>query len=321
MSLAMIEFLKNILMLLTCWIILTLIIAWLHALCYPILRASIASVPAVHRSTIAFAYSVAPSVTAMLVLVLYSQPSLITSLVKSHCHDSQCSPHGLHLIAAMPWGKGIVLALIIAIIIVGLLIIRQLIVSKRYLQSLNVISSESSRRHYRIIKTDQPIAWCAGFWNTQVYISHAFKESLNEKQFKFILAHESAHAERRDNLRKLIVRWMIIPWPGTFKSQFHMDFSNDLEQICDLTAAAKFDDCDDIETVIETALSRCHQKESVENNDRIKIFSSEKYFSSKNSMLSNIKLVGHIGVLIFLWLMLLIMLIHFAHPILEWLLQ
>jgi beta-lactamase regulating signal transducer with metallopeptidase domain len=64
----------------------------------------------------------------------------------------------------------------------------------------------------RRISGAAPPVWTAGILRSSVWLSQAAEVALTEGELEAALRHEIAHARRRDNLRKLVLR--LVPFPG-----------------------------------------------------------------------------------------------------------
>lgn len=58
----------------------------------------------------------------------------------------------------------------------------------------------------RCVGADVRVAFCAGLWRPQIYVSLGTVAGLADDELAAVLAHENAHARRRDPLRGLLVR-------------------------------------------------------------------------------------------------------------------
>ena len=100
-------------------------------------------------------------------------------------------------------------ALALAAVGLGLRSIRrQLRASRHYLagQPLSAKSIEVDGIRCRLIDSEEPRAFCAGYLSPRVYLSRGALEGLEPAELRAVLAHESHHARRRDPLRLLAAR-------------------------------------------------------------------------------------------------------------------
>jgi bla regulator protein blaR1 len=100
--------------------------------------------------------------------------------------------------------------LALAALVLGLRSIhRQVRASRRYLATheLSGESIEVDGVRCRIIDSEEPCAFCAGYLRPQIYLSRGALERLEEgAELRAVLAHEAHHLRRRDPLRLLVAR-------------------------------------------------------------------------------------------------------------------
>ncbi len=104
-------------------------------------------------------------------------------------------------------------------------------------KSLESVSTWDEQVGGWIVPGNEAIAWSVGFLAPRVFVSSALREELTEAQFAAVLAHERAHAARRDALVKLAVR-IFSMWhtPALGRSIRH-EIELACEQACDESAA------------------------------------------------------------------------------------
>jgi Zn-dependent protease with chaperone function len=61
-------------------------------------------------------------------------------------------------------------------------------------------------RRVTCVQGSQPAAFCAGLWRPRVYLTDTAARVLGLAELDAVLAHETAHARRRDPLRRLAAR-------------------------------------------------------------------------------------------------------------------
>jgi Zn-dependent protease with chaperone function len=85
---------------------------------------------------------------------------------------------------------------------------RQVRASRRYLaaQRPSAGSIEIEGARCRLIDSQEPRAFCAGYLRPQVYLSRGARDGLEPAELRAVLAHESHHRRRRDPLRLLAAR-------------------------------------------------------------------------------------------------------------------
>ncbi|HKB52227.1 MAG TPA: M56 family metallopeptidase [Solirubrobacterales bacterium] len=100
-----------------------------------------------------------------------------------------------------------VAALALAAVCLGLRSVhRQVRATSRYLatQDLSAEPVEVDGIPCRLIDSEEPRAFCAGYLRPRVYLSRGAQEQLEDDELRAVLAHEGHHLRRRDPLRLLV---------------------------------------------------------------------------------------------------------------------
>lgn len=61
-------------------------------------------------------------------------------------------------------------------------------------------------RQVAFVASDQPFAFCGGYWRPQVWVSAGLLAFLDDQELAAVLRHEAHHLQQRDPLRLLVVR-------------------------------------------------------------------------------------------------------------------
>jgi len=115
----------------------------------------------------------------------------------------------------------------------------KLMFKHRHFQStLHAVSEQQENNVFRIV-SEHFFVFSSGLFSPQAFISSQLLEQLSTEELEVVLAHEQAHCQRRDVLRRLLL---------SFAGLFHLPATrqyllNDLElaheQICDSAAVQK----------------------------------------------------------------------------------
>lgn len=317
----MVSILESIAGFLFAWIAIAVTLSFFIALLYPWIRSWLLNFPASSRSTLSLSIVLSPHLIAAMVLFLFSHPELNHLLVESHCHGNKCGPHWLYMPAATVGGMSVVFFAIFVLLIVVAVNLRKFLLNRSYLKMLDSFSDEAVGTRYRLVETAQPMAWCVGFFNPQVYLSRGLLEQLDAKQLKTVLDHESSHALHYDNLRKLLLHWSSIPWPKAKREQLRADVVFDIESRCDLEAALKSDHQDVLSTVavIKEFCDADSHQEVVPVAKRADGLERELacYIRSANDLWLQRAQMGF--TLMAFWVVFTVLSARFGHHLLEWL--
>lgn len=221
------------------WLLLTVLGAWVSALAYPLLRRGLAPLAPDLRSLARLAWGLMPPVAATLVLVLLSIPAA-GYLVPEHCHGGVCGAHAPEFGGGTSMG---VLAAaagsVAAVAALSVMLFRGLRSVGRRVRSLEHLSRAEAGRAYRVIESPVPFAFCAGFLSSRLLVSRGLIDRLSGAQLDAVVAHERAHAHRRDNLRSLLLQLATAPWPAVLRRSIREDMAADHEYACDRIAAER----------------------------------------------------------------------------------
>lgn len=369
-----IDFLQMGLTVLASWFVLLVVLSWMMALLYPLCRQALKHLPIYTRSFSYLVYCLVPVLTATFTLGFYAFPEAIAPLISSHCHDVNCSPHRPYTPISAPLGGGTLLLIIIVMLAFGLWLLRQLLVSHRYLQALSALSStvtpsstapdastsqwarvkknlpsnllSKEQPSFKEIPTSHPIAWCAGLWQPQVFISRKLRESLSPEQLVMLLAHEYAHASRKDGLRKWLLNIATHVWPTAIKGTFRQRFNNDIEIIADLTAMGDQPSVEQERWIHQAAMHCCSmmpndttpRAEPRDNTLGHQEHASSAHWQATENRVEELKkqrqllcpthrrrrlgkAIAICGLLFTLWLIVTLGLMVVGHPLIEWVFQ
>ena len=306
------------------WTVMTLVLSWVLALIYRFLSSYIARMELTHAARWTLVYGLTAPLSAALALILLYLPDVAFFLVADHCHGADCAPHALQMRLETISGMTIFTMIVVTVVFVGSMAIVQSLSGRRRLQVLNDLS-EAGAGVYRIVENPAALAWCAGLFRPQIYLSSGLVNALSTREVRIILAHELAHAVRKDNLRKWLLHWVTIAWPHSVKQRIRQDFADYTEQISDLAAARVSQgetDSSDLIRLLNRCSSNCTSRVGPQHQMRIqqRIRALERALdlrAVRNREGRRNVTVGHVVVSV--WFVSVVMAVHFGHPLLEWL--
>ncbi|WP_157976677.1 M56 family metallopeptidase [Parahaliea mediterranea] len=218
-------------------VLLVALASQLAALLYPLFQRASRAVGADGRALLTWLYGLMPTLIAAVSVLLLHLPAVSGGLIPSHCHGSTCGAHTPQFGLASPAGISLVLVCI-ALAAIGLCLVqRAQRLARRRLYAMNLLSQPEPGRFWRLIESDEPRAWCAGYLRPQIFVTRGLISALAPAQVQAVLLHEWAHLQRRDNLRALLLQWATVLWPGGRKRRLWQDLHSATEQACDLAAA------------------------------------------------------------------------------------
>lgn len=219
-----------------CWLVIAVFGSWLSAAAYPAFNRYIRYFSPSLRALVRFAYAGSAPVAALLAVVLVTQPAIASFLIPAHCHGVQC---GAHTPVYVEGSVTLIVLASVACLIVLTILAALLWALRRGYRRLRILSAfaHSSGKGYRTLDSAEVLVCCVGLWRPQILVSRGLLEQLAPDELAIVLAHEQAHAERYDNMRALLLRWLTVFWPLGLAQSVRSDSRADAEQACDLAAA------------------------------------------------------------------------------------
>ncbi|MCC2605233.1 M56 family metallopeptidase [Planctobacterium marinum] len=314
--------LLNILYHLSSLVVFFVLLSWITAYAYPVLVRLLAKITPEQSAFSVFVYGLLAPVSALVAILLLSLPQFSSFLVAEHCHGLDCHPHRLQM-------TGMTLQVITKIsVFVGVFIIactyiaRQLYANRSRFNLLNRLA-EPTPAAYKVLDSNNPFAWCTGLLQPKIFISRGLFDRLSKDELQLVIAHEQAHARRKDNLRKWLIHWATIVWPKGLRSRIRQDLADITEQVCDQVAMAIQPQNDGGQT-LKQALQKCRDvtdkrqfSHNVEHyNCRIKMIDKASQ-TPGNTDNSGVIWASRLFISA-VWLSCVVATVHLGHPLLEW---
>ena len=219
--------------------------ALFSTLLYQVVGHKITSLPCQIRSKILTFWLLSP----ILIAVVLSLSGLLFSWIESHeMATEHCGSHN-NSMAHLCWFDPVVhisdylwiggMSLIALVIVFNAYKgINLMLKQRRFQSTLRAVSEQQENNVFRIA-SEHFFVFSSGLLSPQAFISSQLLEQLSAEELEVVLAHEQAHCQRRDVLRRLLL---------SFAGLFHLPATrqyllNDTElaheQICDNAAVQK----------------------------------------------------------------------------------
>jgi len=213
---------------------LSLLASWLYPAFARLLRGG---EPA-GRALVLLVYPTLAPVAALLTAVFVMSPEWSAPLIPNHCHGGVCARHQPAFVLGHPVGATLAAGSLLLWLLVAAIGQRTLRRARRKLGMLHSLADSRAGVAYQVVDDPRPLAWCIGLFQPRVFLSRGLEAQLTDSELQLVLAHEFAHARRRDNLRQLLLRWASLAWQQQPRQRLLADFAGSIEQACDAAAAA-----------------------------------------------------------------------------------
>lgn len=210
-----------------------LVMSLLMSLPYLLYAGRLATLPPAQRAWLLRLLAAMPACLALVACIeLFIVPG---ELVPLHCHLSHCGAHNPDTRPAF----SIMAALLAVVAVPVALLAAKVVVDTLRLEARwrDVSAPMDTWRH---LDVPVPIACIVGLLRPTIYFSRGFIERLTPAAFAIVLAHEQAHAARRDNFWSALVQIFSIGWIGRRRLADDLELAQ--EQACDEQAAAAVGD-------------------------------------------------------------------------------
>jgi Zn-dependent protease with chaperone function len=202
----------------------------------------LAALPPAERSTLLLALAALPVTVAALVAVLGFTP-LGGLIVDQHCHaDTGCGAHAPVLHAGAPYALTFGALLIAVTLVLCGGVLRRLRRTHRAARALGILAEPAPLARCEIIESPARFAYCIGLWRPKVVISSGLECALSSEELESVVAHEHAHAARRDNLRHGLAALALLPLGPRARRALLTDLTLASEQACDRAALGRTGD-------------------------------------------------------------------------------
>jgi Zn-dependent protease with chaperone function len=196
-----------------------------------------AALPPGARSASLLALAMLPVTVAALVAVLGFTPTLGGLIVDQHCHpDTGCGAHVPIVHAGAPYALAFGALLLVTTLALCAGVLRRLQRTHRVASTLGFLAEPAPLSRCEIIESSERFAYCIGLWRPKVVISRGLESALSTDELNAVVAHEHAHAARRDNLRHGLAALALLPLGPRARRALLADLSLASEEACDHAA-------------------------------------------------------------------------------------
>ena len=225
----------NLLYHLSSWVVVLWLLSWVFARAYPVLGRLLNQANAQHAAFVTLLYGLMAPLAASAAVLIWLWPEFGFSIITDHCHGLDCHPHRLQVtLSTVPAMVKVCLLLTVFLGACATMAL-QWRSGRNKLKMLNRLAS-ATEGPYKILDSNQALAWSTGFLKPQIMVSRGLAQTLTKEQMSLVLAHEHAHFQRKDNLRKGLMHWATVAWPKTQRLAIRRALNEYTEQACDWLA-------------------------------------------------------------------------------------
>ncbi|WP_340680148.1 M48 family metalloprotease [Paraglaciecola sp.] len=218
------------------------------ALFYPIFSQLQARLSIANRALTTLCFGLIAPLSTLLGVLVLTHPVISATVIYAHCHGDNCAAHVPAPILSSLTGAGLGALTTLVVVIVFYAMSKRVHNARARQLFLDTLSqpqalpekaqtSVNQPMYYKLIESEDLVAWCAGLLFPKVYVSSGLIKKLDNVQLRAVLAHEYGHVSRRDNLRKLLLNWSTALWLIKPKKRIQQNFVAQTEHLSDLYSA------------------------------------------------------------------------------------
>lgn len=253
------------------WAFFTVVLAIFFALVVPRLREPLARLDPATRAVVLRGLLVAPLVGGCIAAALCFLPKLFGMVMPSLDHCVEHTDAHVHFCLRHPpetlGGTGVWFVCALLAMVGATLLVRRLLRLRdavRIFRTLTRTAEFDVRRGIWVVRAELPVAMSVGGVEPRAVLSTGLLHAMPARLIDVVVAHEQAHAQRRDGLWRMVTS--LASWghlPSTAR-RLAADLEFACEQACDERAGA---DCGDrlrvAEALVAMARLRCERQEHV----------------------------------------------------------
>jgi hypothetical protein len=197
------------------------------------------------RAALLAAVAPAPLAAALVMLCLLLGLLGLLGLPTDHCRQHAEHPHLclVHPAAALAPRVALPLVAGAALLAAGLACgAARLARGRRSLAGLRLGATRTLASGESLLDSAQPFSFAAGLRRPEIFVSTGLARRLAPEQLRVVLAHERAHARRRDGLRMLLARVASLPHLPWVRRRLLAELALATERACDEEAAREAGD-------------------------------------------------------------------------------
>lgn len=200
--------------------------------------------PSVAAGRLRWLLAMPVSVGALMTLVAFL-PSVAASIAGVHHHCASHAGHPHLCVVHLPAGSGSAtgwLVVAFAVTVAALRVVPVIAELRRSARLVAELLPPATSRGTVTVPSSEPLCATVGVWAPMVVISSGFAEAVGPEALTAAVAHEEAHASRRDTLWRITVRLAAVPLPSSVTGRLLSALDLATERACDEAAAVALGD-------------------------------------------------------------------------------
>jgi Zn-dependent protease with chaperone function len=217
---------------LSCWFMLYLVV-WLL---YPGARRFLANLHPATASSAVLALMALPFLSSLVATALVFSPLLEQNWITNHYHSADCESRFPLLKNGVAIG-GVLAATGLALTAMLARFFSQLLYSLKLESKLAVLGDKQGE--WYLLPNKERLVFTMGWFRNSIFITEGLLTKCERRDVDIILEHEQEHARRKDNLRLLASRILVLIVPSFLSKRFTEDLQLYTEAACDFSTAKK----------------------------------------------------------------------------------
>ena len=186
------------------------------------------------RQSILWLVALAPWLAgAIAFCIMVSFPALPSAPGPLHFH------HNAYEYEIFTWHS---LVPIVFVILAGKSAVAAVLEAFRHNNTVDNLASFASPAMQPNLQVDTPHAFTSGLLNPKIYLSRGLHDQLSHQEYQIVQAHEHAHQQRRDPLKKYVFSFLLAFFPNTLATSLQREMALAIEQSADEFAATAVGD-------------------------------------------------------------------------------
>lgn len=214
------------------WFVLYLLI-WCA---YPALRRFLINLHPATASSAVLALLLLPFLTSLVATALVFTPILEKNVITTHYHSSDCESRFPLLKSGIAIG-GVLIATALCLTVILRKFFSQLLFSLKLEAKLSILGDKQPE--WCVLPHKERLVFTMGWFTNTIFITEGLLRQCNAEDVDIILGHEREHVRRKDNLRLLAGKLLMLIMPSFLAKKMWEDLQLFTEAACDFSTAEK----------------------------------------------------------------------------------